>query len=184
NDFGGVLEDADQLAFGVSVAPEYPRFGLLNHLFDARQHDFQFLLETVQGGLLHYIGGALHLLSNFLGEALGLPDHSAGRVHQLLISFLQSLFTLLAFAACCPRNLQNPELHAAAAIAQLGADVTSNICNLLHRADQHSHSIAQQAAVSRVMDIRLNYRCVHPHLAAFHYFVFTGKLDDSLVNLL
>jgi len=44
---------------------------------------------------------------------------------------------VLAFGARRARNLQYLELHASAAIAQLGAACTRNLCDPLHDAGQH-----------------------------------------------
>ena len=108
--------------------------GLRDDLLDPRQHSVQLFLEALQGGLPHYIGRALYPVSNFLGEALGLADDSARRVQQLRITFLQFLLALLAPAARGARNVENSQFHTAAAIARLGAHITSNPGDLLHGA--------------------------------------------------
>src|ERR1039458_3674768 len=59
-------------------------------------------------------------------------------------------------AACGPSNLQNPVLHAPAAVPQFGPYVSSDGGDPLHRARQNTHAVAQQTAVGRIVDVGFN----------------------------
>src|SRR5438309_10021994 len=67
-----------------------------------------------------------------------------------MVSLRQLLAALSTFGAGRPRDLQHPPFDAAAAVAQLGAGRPGNPGDLLHRAGQHPHPVAQQAAKTTI----------------------------------
>ena len=56
-----------------------------------------------------------------------------------------------------------PVLHALAAAEPAGTSLPGNLGDLLHGADQHPYTVAQQARVSWIVDIGLHHRGIHAH---------------------
>jgi len=101
-----------------------------------------------------------------------------------LVRQRQSLAIGLAFGARRASDLQHPQFDAAAAVAQLGPRRAGNVGDLLHRAGQHPHPIAQQTAVGGVVDVGLDHGGVDAHAAPGCHPVVARDLHDPLVDLL
>src|SRR3954454_6987047 len=110
NDFGGGLEDTDQLLGNMRIAAKDPLLGLSHYLLDARHEGVQFFSQPFQGGLPHHIHRSLHPFGNLAGKSFGLSDHSPYRRQELLISLLQPFAVWSALGARYAPNFQNPEL--------------------------------------------------------------------------
>ena len=90
----------------------------------------------------------------------------------------------LALGASRARNVEHAQLHAAAAITQFRSNLSGDPGDLFHRADQHPHTVAQQARVGRIMDVGLDHRGVHTQTPAFHDPLVQRDLHKPRVNLL
>ena len=143
NDLGRWLEQAEDLAFGMCVAAEDARPRLLHHLLDQRHHGVELLAQSFERQLLQGVPRALGSSGDLFGEPLGLSHHSAGRVEQLAISSLELFTALLGSRARGPGDVQDPQLHAATAVAKLGASLANDLADSLHRTDQHPNAVAQ-----------------------------------------
>src|SRR5271166_171138 len=181
---GRWLEDADDLASAAGLAPENAGLGLAHDLLNPRHHHVEHLTVAFQSCLLDDRRAVLHAVTDLPGEAFGLSHYAAGRLEEIAIGRFQLVPAWRGFATCCPGNLQHPPLHAAAPIAQLRTHRTGQRGDLMHAADQYPHPVAQQAAVSRIMDIALNHRGVDTHLAPLHHLPGLGDLYDPVVYLL
>src|SRR6202166_1445839 len=184
NDLRRWLEQAEEFAFGVCVTAEDTRSRLLHHLLDQRYHRVELLAQTFERQLLQDVPRALRSSGDLFGESLRLSHHSAGRVEQLAIGSIEPLPALLGSGARSPGDVQDPQLHAATAVAQLGASFAGDLANPFHRADQNSHAIAQQARIGRIVDVGLHHGGVHAHSAPRRQPVGLGQLHQPLVNLL
>ena len=116
-------------------------------------------------------------------EALRLPHHPAGRTQQLAVGAVEFVPARLGLGARRPGNLQSPQFHAAAAVAQFGANCAGNPGDLLHDAGQHPHAVAQQAGVGRVVDVGLHHGGIDAHFAPLDHPFVLGDGHDSLVKL-
>jgi hypothetical protein len=114
--------------------------GLFHHLPRAQPHFIKFPAQAFQPQLLQDGGRPLHSLGNLLREALCLPHHPARRNQQLAIALLQLVLINRAFGPRHPTDLQQPQLHTPAPVAQLGSDHTRDLCNLTHDASQHPNA--------------------------------------------
>src|SRR6202162_5793004 len=161
NDLRRWLEQAEDLALGVGVAAENTRSRLLHHLFDQRHHRVELLAQAFEHQLLQDVPRALRSSSDLFGEPLRLSHYSAGRIEQLAIGSIELLPALLGSGARRPGDVQDPQLHAATAVAQLGASLAGDLANPFHGADQNPHAIAQQARSSRIVDVGLHHGGVH-----------------------
>src|SRR3974377_1608699 len=106
------------------VAMEDARPGLTHHTLNELQHPLELFAQPLQCNLLQKVRGLLHSLAYLLREPFRLSDHPARRVEQPAIALLQSIPIERPFRACYPRDLKQPQLHAPAAVAQLGSDPT------------------------------------------------------------
>src|SRR4051812_4250579 len=77
---------------------------------------------------------ALHSPAGLLGEPFRLADHAARRVQQARVALLQLVMIERTLGSCHPSDLQQPQLHTSAAIAQLRAERTRNLRDLSHDA--------------------------------------------------
>ena len=102
----------------------------------------------------------------------------------MAIALLQFVPIDRAFGACHPSDFHKPQLHAPAAVAQLGSGRARNLCNLAHDASQHPNSIPQQSAVGRVVDVGLHHSRVHTHPSSRGYTFVSGYCHDPRLNLL
>ena len=138
--------------------------------------------RRLQRHLLQDGPGPLHADDDLLGEASCLPDHPAGRMQQCAVGRLQLLLALLALGTRRPCDLQHLELHAAAAVAQLGPGGARNLADLPHSAGQHPDPISQKARVGRVVDVGLHHRRVHAHPPSRGHPVVPSYCHHSFVN--
>jgi hypothetical protein len=83
-----------------------------------------------------------------------------------------------------PADLQQPELYAPAAVAQLGSDRARDLCDLLHHAGQHPNPVSQQGAVGRMVNVGFHHRRVHAHPSSGRHAFFESYFHHPLVNLL
>src|SRR3979490_1308041 len=65
-------------------------------------------------------------------EPLCLSYHSAGRIEQLAIGSMEPVPALLGPGARRPGDVQDPQLHAATAVAQFGASFAGDLSNPFH----------------------------------------------------
>src|SRR5512133_2833278 len=105
----------------------------------------ELLAQAFERQLLQNAPGALRSSNNFFGVPLRLSNHSAGRIEQLAIGSIEPFSALLGSGARRPGDVQDPQLHAASAVAQLGASLSGDLADPFHGADQNSHAVAQQA---------------------------------------
>src|SRR5260370_42071 len=142
----------------------------------------QMVLEGLRH-LLQDVPRALRSSGDLFGEPLRLSHHSAGRIEQLAIGSIELLPALLSSGALRPGDSQDPQLHAATAVAQLGASFADALSNPFHGADQNSHAIAQQARIGPIVDVGLHHGGVHAHSAPGRQPVGLNQLHQPLVNL-
>jgi len=89
-----------------------------------------------------------------------------------------------AFGTRYAADLQQPQLHAPAAVTQLGSDHADNVRDLLHGAGQRAHPVAQQRAVGRIVDVGLHHRRVHAHAPTRDNALVQRDRHDPIVDLL
>jgi hypothetical protein len=82
------------------------------------------------------------------------------------------------------RPISATALNALHPIAQFRPGRAGEGRYLFHQPRQDTVSIAEQAAVGRVVDIGFHYRCVHAHFASLNHFVLHRQRNHSLMNLL
>ena len=164
--------------------PEDTRPRLLHHLLDQRHHRVELLAQAFERQLLQNAPGALRSSNNFFGEPLRLSNHSAGRIEQLAIGSIEPFSALLGSGARRPGDVQDPQLHAASAVAQLGASLSGDLADPFRGPVRTSHAVAQQASIRRIVHIGLHHGGVHAHSAPCRQPVGLSQLHKPLVNLL
>src|SRR6266496_4002391 len=122
NDLGGRLEQAENLALDMRVAVEDAGAGLTHDLPHQRHHPVQLRTQALQRNLRQDIRSPLDARGYLPREPLGLPHHPARRVEQSAVPLSQPVPIERAFGARDAPDLQQPQLHAPAAVAQLGPD--------------------------------------------------------------
>jgi len=148
-----------------------------------RDHCLQVLAAGQEQGLVHDRSGALDPRGHFAREALGLPDYPPRGREQSLVGLLQSLLPLLGAAAGRAANFHQPIAHRSGAIAKLRSCGAGELRNAFHRAREHPHPIAEQAAVGRVVNVSLHDGGVHPQPATLDDSPLLGDGHDALMNL-
>src|ERR1039458_6372128 len=167
NGFGTGLEHTEQFALDVSVPAEHPRLGLPHHLLHQG--------TVISNSFRKTSKAACRMTSE---------ERFTPAAISLLIPFLQLVLALGALAARGARNVQPTQLDAPATVAQLGSSFPRDVLDLLHAPDQHPHSIPQQAAVGRVVDVGLHHGSVHAHLASFDYLFLARDGHHARMDLL
>jgi len=81
------------------------------------------------------------------------------------------------------RDLEQAQLHAPAAVTQLGPDRTHDIRDLLHGAGQHPNAIPQQRTVGRMVDVALHYGGINAHAPARNDAVVMRYFHHPIMDL-
>ena len=157
---------------------------LLHHLLNPRRHRVEFVTQTFQCQLLQDVRRSLDSFGDFLGEPFCLSHHPAGRIEQFAVSQLELLLALRSFGARRPRDVEHPQFHGAAAVPQFGTGLTCDRGDLLHRADQHPHPVAQQAADRSDSGYWSPPPWCPRAFAAFGHPIILGYFHHPFVNLL
>src|SRR6266404_1665562 len=179
------LEQAHELAGHVRVALEDALARLVHDLPHPWDHPLKIGSVRLQTDLLQKAAGTLATGGDFLGEALGLPDHPGAVVQELAVAGLEPLLALLHHtAAAGAGDLPDLIAHRAGAIAQPRTGAPCDLGNTLHGAGEHPYAIPQQGAVGRVVDIGLHHRGVHTEPAAANDPLLAGDGDHTGVELL
>src|SRR5262249_50307665 len=132
DDFGRWLEHAEELAFAARIAAEYACPRLLHHLPDEWHHLIELVAQPLQRQLLHDVRRLLDALDDLRRKALCLPHHPARRIQTLAVALLQLVLIdrTPGLGARDPADLQQPELDAAAVVAQLRSHRARNLRDL------------------------------------------------------
>jgi hypothetical protein len=101
-----------------------------------------------------------------------------------VIALLQLVLIERTFGARHPPDLQQPQLHTPAPVAQLGSNRAHDVCDLPHETGQHANAVPQQGAVSWVVDIGLHHGRVHAHPPSSGHALLSGDPHQAFMNLL
>src|SRR5271154_6659229 len=115
------------------VALEEAFARLVHDLADQRDHPLKIGSARLQADHLEHAARALTTRGDFLGKALGLPDHPSRVIQQRTVASLQTLLALRNTAAAGARDLPDLIAHGAGAIAQLCPCAAGDLGNTLHR---------------------------------------------------
>jgi hypothetical protein len=90
------------------------------------------------------------------------PPTQDSREAQLAIAPLQLVLINRAFGARYSPDLQKPQLHASAPVAQLGSDCARDLCDLAHDTGQYANAVPKQG-LGWMMDVALNHCRINAH---------------------
>src|SRR2546426_645463 len=121
----------------------------------------------------------LHFLHHALGLIQILPRHA----QKFGVWFPLSLLSLRPWLAGRQRNRHHSFLHCAHAVANLFAQPAGLHLDLLHRARQDPCTVAEQAAVSGIVNVRFHDGRIHPHPSSFHDPALSCQFHQPLVQI-
>lgn len=96
--------------------------------------------------------------------------------------FLSPFLTSRSFVPACECDRHHPFVYAARAISHFALQLSGLLLYSLHRPSQHPSAIAQKAGIGGVMNVGLNYSCVHAHLPALNNTFVPRQLDQPTMQ--
>jgi hypothetical protein len=127
---------------------------------------------------------ALDAVGELAHKATGLADHALGNRHQPAVALKHPLPTLVSAAARSAADLDETSARTAGAIPKRGPRDDGQFGNSLHRPSENPNPVPEQRRIGRVVDIRLDDRRVHSHLAPADDPALLSDCHDPLVDLL
>src|SRR5437879_2946721 len=125
-------------------------------------HEFQGFRH-----LPHPLAATRCKMLHFLHHALGLIQNLSRHAQKFGVLFPLALLSLRPWLAGRQRNRHHSFLDCAHAVAHLLAQPAGLRLDLLHRARQDPCTVADQAAVSGIVNVRFHHRRIHPHPSSF-----------------
>jgi hypothetical protein len=116
-----------------------------------------------------------HEIAPGSSHVLGHGDRIAGDFQQLAVK----LFALLA--ALRVQDAKGPALGLPGVVDDLGVDF---VPDTRHQPRQHAHTVEQQGAVARFVDVRGNHGAVDPHDAALFNLCDSGFFQNQAIDQL
>src|SRR5215469_2306656 len=173
------LKHTHNLLFRLRHPFHHPRLRLPDHLLHALRHHLQLLLERLQRSSwsarqrLHFLLHPLRLIHD-------LPRHP----QQLPILLPPLLFPRGPLLPARQRDGHHLLLHTPHPIPNSPLSSSQRPLDSLHRPGQHPRPVPQQAAVGRIVNVRLHHRRIYPHLPPFHHPPLLRHLHQSPINFL
>src|SRR5215470_6505328 len=140
------------------------------------------LADNLRLRLKHTHNLLFRLRHPFHHPRLRLPDHllHALRHHlRLLLERLQR-----SSWSARQRDGHHLLLHTPHPIPNSPLSSSQRPLDSLHRPGQHPRPVPQQAAVGRIVNVRLHHRRIYPHLPPFHHPPLLRHLHQSPINFL